>query len=126
MPLRGSAFLAIWHDIEAHGELEYNDWHTREHMPERVAVRGRSAASRRASGRCTSPMPVRSAGHEPVGLGTVDFATIFRTLDEIAFDGACILEVVTSTPLPDIEASLAALASAGPAKLPLVDTGRTG
>ena len=64
--------------------------------------------------------------HEPVGLGTVDFATIFRTLDEIAFDGACILEVVTSTPLPDIEASLAALASAGPAKLPLVDTGRTG
>ena len=64
--------------------------------------------------------------HEPVGLGTVDFATIFRTLDEIAFDGACILEVVTSTPLPDIESSLAALASAGPAKLPLVDTGRTG
>jgi len=64
--------------------------------------------------------------HEPVGLGTVDFATIFRTLDEIAFDGACILEVVTSTPLPDIEASLAALASAGPAKLPLVDTGPTG
>ena len=64
--------------------------------------------------------------HEPVGLGTVDFATIFRTLDEIAFDGACILEVVTPTPLRDLEASLDALASAGPAKLPLVDTGRTG
>jgi len=64
--------------------------------------------------------------HEPVGLGTVDFATIFRTLDEIAFDGACILEVVTPTPLPDIEASLDALASAGPAKLPLVDTGPKG
>lgn len=64
--------------------------------------------------------------HDRVGLGTVDFATVFRTLDEIAFDGACILEVVTSTPLPDIEASLAALASSGPAKLPLVDTGRTG
>ena len=40
MSLRGSAFLAIWHDIEAHGELEYNDWHTREHMPERVSVPG--------------------------------------------------------------------------------------
>jgi len=64
--------------------------------------------------------------HDRVGRGTVDFATIFRTLDEIAFDGACILEVVTPTPLPDIEASLDALASAGPAKLPLVDTGRTG
>ena len=64
--------------------------------------------------------------HDRVGRGTVDFATILRTLDEIAFDGACILEVVTPTPLPDIEASLDALASAGPAKLPLVDTGRTG
>ena len=64
--------------------------------------------------------------HDRVGLGTVDFATIFRTLDEIAFDGGCILEVVTPTPLPDIEASLDALASAGAAKLPLVDTGRTG
>lgn len=64
--------------------------------------------------------------HDRVGRGTVDFARILRTLDEIAFDGACILEVVTATPLPDIEASLDALASAGPAKLPLVDTGRTG
>ena len=64
--------------------------------------------------------------HDRVGLGTVDFATVFRTLDEIAFDGACILEVVTPTPLPDIAASLDALASAGAAKLPLVDTGRTG
>ena len=64
--------------------------------------------------------------HDRVGLGTVDFATVFRTLDEIAFDGGCILEVVTPTPLPDIEASLDALASAGAAKLPLVDTGRTG
>ncbi len=64
--------------------------------------------------------------HDRVGNGTVDFATIFRMLDEIAFDGGCILEVVTPTPLPDVEASLDALASAGAAKLPLVDTGRTG
>jgi hypothetical protein len=46
MPLRGSAFLAIWHDIEAHGELEYNDWHTREHMPERVGIPGFEAGRR--------------------------------------------------------------------------------
>jgi hypothetical protein len=38
--LRGSAFLAIWHDIEEHGEVEYDDWHTREHMPERVGSPG--------------------------------------------------------------------------------------
>jgi sugar phosphate isomerase/epimerase len=64
--------------------------------------------------------------HDRIGLGTVDFATVFQTLDEIAFDGACILEVVTPTPVPDIVASLEALASVGPARLPLVDTGRTG
>ena len=64
--------------------------------------------------------------HDRIGLGTVDFGTVFGTLDEIAFEGACILEVVTPTPLPDIVASLDALASAGAAKLPLVDIDRTG
>jgi hypothetical protein len=46
MPLRGAAFLAIWHDIEEHGEVEYNDWHTREHMPERVRLPGFEAGRR--------------------------------------------------------------------------------
>jgi hypothetical protein len=46
MSLRGSAFLAIWHDIEAHGELEFSDWHTREHMPERVGIPGFEAGRR--------------------------------------------------------------------------------
>ena len=40
MPLKGSGFLAIWHDIKAEAELEYNHWHTREHMPERLGVPG--------------------------------------------------------------------------------------
>ncbi len=64
--------------------------------------------------------------HDRVGSGTVDFDTVFQALDEIAFGGACILEVVTPTPVPDIVASVNALASGRPAKLPLVDTGRTG
>ena len=64
--------------------------------------------------------------HDRVGSGTVDFDTVFQALDEIAFGGACILEVVTPTPVPDMVASIEALASGGPAKLPLVDTGRTG
>ena len=46
MALRGSAFLAIWHDIETHGEVEFNDWHTREHMPERVGRPGFEAGRR--------------------------------------------------------------------------------
>ena len=40
MPLKGAGFLAIWHDIKAEGEPEYNLWHTREHMPERLGVPG--------------------------------------------------------------------------------------
>jgi hypothetical protein len=40
MTLQGTAFLAMWHDIAAAGEPEYNLWHTREHMPERVSIPG--------------------------------------------------------------------------------------
>jgi hypothetical protein len=40
MALKGRAFLAIWHDIASAGEAEYNVWHTRQHMPERLGVPG--------------------------------------------------------------------------------------
>lgn len=40
MALKGAGFLAIWHDIQAEGEPDYNLWHTREHMPERLAIPG--------------------------------------------------------------------------------------
>jgi hypothetical protein len=40
MALKGRAFLAIWHDIAEAGEAEYNVWHTRQHMPERLGVPG--------------------------------------------------------------------------------------
>ena len=38
--LVGEAFVAIWHDIVAEGQPEFQAWHTREHMPERLAVPG--------------------------------------------------------------------------------------
>jgi hypothetical protein len=34
------AFLALWNDIERGREPEYDEWHTREHVPERVAAPG--------------------------------------------------------------------------------------
>ena len=40
MALKGRAFLAIWHDIAESAEAEYNAWHTRQHMPERLGVPG--------------------------------------------------------------------------------------
>jgi hypothetical protein len=40
MSLKGRAFMAVWHDIASEGEAEYNTWHTRQHMPERLGVPG--------------------------------------------------------------------------------------
>lgn len=40
MPLLGTAFIAMWHDL-AHGHApEYERWHTVEHVPERVGIPG--------------------------------------------------------------------------------------
>lgn len=46
MVLEGQAFLAIWHDIEPAHDSEYCEWHTFEHMPERVGVPGFRSARR--------------------------------------------------------------------------------
>jgi hypothetical protein len=40
MSLQGSAFLALWNDVEAGHEHAYDAWHTLEHVPERVSVPG--------------------------------------------------------------------------------------
>jgi hypothetical protein len=40
MGFLGKAILAFWADVDASGEADYNDWHTREHMPERCSVPG--------------------------------------------------------------------------------------
>lgn len=40
MPLKGEAFMIVWHDIKSDGERDYHLWHTREHMPERLGVPG--------------------------------------------------------------------------------------
>jgi hypothetical protein len=40
MSLLGKGALVIWHDIAAGCESDYNEWHSKEHMPERVGVPG--------------------------------------------------------------------------------------
>ena len=47
--------------------------------------------------------------HDRIGRGTVDFPAVLQTLDEIGFDGARVLEIVSATPLEDLRASLDAL-----------------
>ena len=46
MALAGTAFLALWNDIDRPREAEYDQWHTLEHVPERVAVDGFLGARR--------------------------------------------------------------------------------
>ncbi|MEO7760451.1 MAG: hypothetical protein ABIS68_00925 [Casimicrobiaceae bacterium] len=46
MALKGHAFLALWNDITRQREPEYDQWHTLEHVPERVAVTGIHEARR--------------------------------------------------------------------------------
>ena len=40
MALPGHGFLAIWNDVAPVSEAEWLDWHTVEHIPERVGVPG--------------------------------------------------------------------------------------
>lgn len=40
MALKGKAFLAMWHDIKPEAVNDYTEWHTREHMPERLSIPG--------------------------------------------------------------------------------------
>lgn len=36
MALKGRAFVIMWHDITPQGDAQYHQWHTRQHMPERL------------------------------------------------------------------------------------------
>jgi hypothetical protein len=40
MGLLGKGAMVIWHDIVADGDADYNEWHSKEHMLERVGVPG--------------------------------------------------------------------------------------
>ena len=38
--MRGKAAVAMWWDIAPETKAEFEDWHTHEHMPERLAIPG--------------------------------------------------------------------------------------
>lgn len=46
MGLKGSAFLVMWHDIAEGAVVDYIEWHTREHMPERLSIPGFTTGKR--------------------------------------------------------------------------------
>jgi hypothetical protein len=40
MPDAAATLLALWNDVDPLREAEYNEWHAREHVPERLTVPG--------------------------------------------------------------------------------------
>ena len=40
MPLLGKGVAAIWHNVAAEVQVDYNHWHVHEHVPERVSIQG--------------------------------------------------------------------------------------
>jgi hypothetical protein len=46
MALTGSAFLALFNDFDPARDDEYNEWHSREHVPERLTIPGIERARR--------------------------------------------------------------------------------
>ena len=46
MHLQGTAFLALWNDVDPARAAEYDAWHTHELVPERVAIAGMIAGRR--------------------------------------------------------------------------------
>jgi hypothetical protein len=46
MKLGGTAFLALWNGVQPEALDDYEDWHSREHVPERLTVPGILAAWR--------------------------------------------------------------------------------
>lgn len=71
MGLKGSGFLAIWHDIALGAEDAYVEWHTREHMPERLSIPGFHTGKR-----------LRAPGAERHVFGTIyagEHVEVFRS-----------------------------------------------
>jgi hypothetical protein len=53
--LTGDGVLALWNGVEPSRKAEYDAWHTREHVPERVGVPGMRGARRYV--RLSGPLP---------------------------------------------------------------------
>jgi hypothetical protein len=53
--LKGQGLLSLWNGVDPHRRDEYNLWHTREHVPERLAVPGMMRARRYHRG--NGPLP---------------------------------------------------------------------
>ena len=78
MSLMGNGALMIWHDIEAGCESDYEEWHSKEHMLERVGVPGFLRGHR---GRAISGSPQYINWYEVENLATLTSAPYLERLN---------------------------------------------
>ncbi|MEC5405960.1 hypothetical protein VOM14_10365 [Paraburkholderia sp. MPAMCS5] len=78
MAISGSAFLALWNDVSAESDTEYNRWHTDQHVPERVGIAGFISGRRYRS---SAP-------------GQHRYFTLYETETSAVFDSAAYLDVI--------------------------------
>ncbi|NIE63333.1 DUF4286 family protein [Burkholderia sp. Ax-1719] len=78
MALFGCAFLALWNDVDADVEAQYERWHTNEHVPERVGIPGFLAGRRYRSDAAGQPR----------------YFTLYEVADAVVFDSAAYRDVI--------------------------------
>jgi len=66
----GRAAMLLWYDIVPEHVAEHDEWHTREHFPERVGIPGFLRAQRWVAGASTSPRYLVSYEVSDVGVLT--------------------------------------------------------
>jgi hypothetical protein len=79
MTLRGSALIALWNDRSEH-RLDYDVWHTREHVPQRLSVPGFISARRYSEG--SGPLPSYFTLYTLTQIGVLSSEAYRRLLEE--------------------------------------------
>jgi hypothetical protein len=78
MPLLGNAAMILSFDIEPASIQEHDEWHTREHMPERLAIPGFNRGSRWIAATCS---PRYFVMYEVADIGVLSSANYLERLD---------------------------------------------
>ena len=78
MALLGNAAMLLWYDIVPEHVAEHDDWHTRQHFPERVAIPGFIRAQRWVS---TAPGPRYFVAYEVTGIEVLSSAHYLERLN---------------------------------------------
>lgn len=68
MPLLGQGAMIMWHDVAAGTDQDYQDWHSHEHLAERVGIPGFRRGRRYAA---TAGTPAYCIMYEVEDLGTL-------------------------------------------------------